>query len=111
MLHYLLNFFSADQLNAFLKGAPSYYNSNKAMPILEKLPMERKILYSVDGVVKLLLCPNVRSSGFVAMRVPTMISYCFSFLLTLIIWVHQRIFCPMMWECGSIMELTKLSGT
>ena len=72
-----------DQLNAFLKGAPSYYNRDKAMPILEKLPMERKRLYSVDDVVKLLLHPNIRSSGFVDTKVPTMISNSLSFLVNL----------------------------
>jgi len=95
-------------LNTFLKGAPSYYNSDKAMPILEKLPRERKRLYSVDEVVKLLLHPKIKGSGFVAMKVPITAN---PFLLTLIIWMQQRIFSPTIWECGSIMELTKLTGT
>jgi len=72
-----------DQLNAFLKGAPSYYNNDEAMPILEKLPMERKRLYSVDDIIKLLLHPNIKSSEFVATKVPTMICNSLSFLVNL----------------------------
>jgi len=63
-------------LNAFLKGTTSYYNNDKAMPMLEKLPMERKRIQSIDDIDKLLLHPSAKTSGFVATKVSTMI--CFS---------------------------------
>jgi len=55
--------------------------------------MERKRLYLVDDIIKLLLHPNIMSSGFVATKVPTMICNSLSFL------DHQMIFCPTIWEC------------
>lgn len=72
-----------NQLNAFLKGTPSYYNNDKEMPVLEKLTMERKRLYSVEDIVKLLLHPDLKHSKFVATKVPTMISNSVSFIVNL----------------------------
>ena len=43
------------------------------MPVLEKLTMERKRLYSVEDIVKLPLHPDLKSSKFVATKVPTVI--------------------------------------
>jgi len=66
------------QLNAFLKGTPSYYNGDKAIPML---PIERKRLYSAEDILKLLLHSDLKSSRFVATKVPTMICNSVSFVV------------------------------
>lgn len=53
------------------------------MRVLEKLTMERKRLYSVEDIVKLLLHPDLKHSKFVATKVPTMISNSVSFIVNL----------------------------
>ena len=80
---YFINFCSTNHLDAFLKGYPCYYNDDKDIPILETFSMERKRLYSVEDIVQLLLHPNLKSSMFVATKVPTMVCRSMSSIVNL----------------------------
>jgi len=53
------------------------------MPILEMLPIERKRLRSPEDVLKLLLHPDLKSSRFVATKMPTMICNGASFVVNI----------------------------
>ena len=76
-------FYSTNELDVFLKGSPSYYNDDKDMPILERISNDKKRVYSIEEIVKLLLNPNLRLSKFVATKVPTMICSSASFVVNL----------------------------
>jgi len=70
-------------MDTFLKGSPSYYNDDKELPILERISKEKKRLYSVEDIAKLLLNPKLKSSKFVTNKVPTMICSSVSFVVDL----------------------------
>ena len=74
---------SVKHLSAYIKGAPIYYNGDKGLPILEKIQLHRKRLYSVEDVARILLHPLMKSSKFVAIKVPTSISESVSFVVNL----------------------------
>jgi len=70
-------------MDTFLKGSPSYYNDDKELPILERISKEKKHLYTVEDIAKLLLNPKLKSSKFVTNKVPTMICSSVSFVVDL----------------------------
>lgn len=53
-------FYNTNELDAFLNGSPSYYNGDKDMPILERINKEKKRVYTIEDIVKLLLNPNLK---------------------------------------------------
>ena len=96
-----------NQLNAFLKGTPTYYNDDQEIPILEKLTIERKRLYSVEDIVKLLLHPDLKHSRYVASKVPTMISNSVSFIVNLNCLEAPEDVYQMTWGYGRTMAQTR----
>ena len=74
---------SVKHLSAYIKGAQVYYNGDKGLPILERIQLHRKRLYSVKDVARILLHPLMKSSKFVAIKVPTSISESVSFVVNL----------------------------
>ena len=79
----MIIFYSTKELDVFLEGSPSYYNDDKDMPILEKISKYKKRVYSIEEIVKLLLNPNLRSSKFIATKVPNMVCSSVSFVVNL----------------------------
>lgn len=72
-----------NHLSTYIKGTPSYYNGNKDFPVLEKISIRRKRIYSVEDIARILLNPLLKSSKFVATKVPTSISESVSFVVHL----------------------------
>ena len=72
-----------NHLSTYIKGTPSYYNGDKDIPILEKILLHRKRIYSVEDITRILLHPLLKSSKFVATKVPTSISESMSFVVNL----------------------------
>jgi len=68
----------------FLRRLPTYYNNDKEMPIFGKtIHKDKKRLYSVEDIVRLLLNPKLKSSRFVANKVPATVSSSMSFVIKL----------------------------
>ena len=53
------------------------------MPILERISKDKKRVYSIEEIVKLLLNPNLRLSKFVATKVPNVVYSSVSFVVNL----------------------------
>ena len=73
----LVNYFpaaSVNHLSTYIKGTPSYYNGDKDIPILENILLHKKRIYSVEDITHILLHPLLKSSKFVAKKVPMSIS-------------------------------------
>lgn len=74
---------SVNHLSTYIKGIPSYYNDDEDLPVLEKISLHRKRLYSVEDITRILLHPLMKSSKFVSTKVPTCISESVSFVVNL----------------------------
>ena len=72
-----------NHLSTYIKGTPSYYNGDKEIPILERILQRRKRIYSVEDITRILLHPSLKSSKFVATKVPTSISESMPFVVNL----------------------------
>jgi len=72
-----------NHLSTYIKGTPSYYNGDKEIPILGRILQRRKRIYSVEDITRILLHPSLKSSKFIATKVPTSISESMSFVVNL----------------------------
>ena len=75
--------FIFDDLESYLKNVPEYYDNNKKLPILERMPQDKKRLYSVDNIICLLLHPNLQSSAFICSTIPKFVNDNVSFVINL----------------------------
>ena len=71
------------KLDMYIKGHPDYYCDDPRLPILERLVQNRKRLYTIEDITRILLHPQLQSSKFVCSKVPTSISESLSFVVDL----------------------------
>ncbi len=79
--YFKLLFHHNNSLNDDTKSTnvPKFYNDDPNLPIFMVVNPSRKRLYSVEDIVRILLRPDLQSSGLVCHKVPTSIcqSVCF----------------------------------
>lgn len=64
---------SIKKLDVCVKQEPEYYNGDPSLPILERIAPNRKRLYSVEDIARLLLHPMLKSSKLTCTKVPASI--------------------------------------
>ena len=60
---------------------PEYYNDDLSLPILERIGLSRRRVYTVEDIVQILLNPKLPSSKFICTEVPTLIHESVSFVV------------------------------